>query len=60
MAKDSSELAKQFIDRSLEKAARKSPAPKPSKAAYTRAVRLARVALEELASVASRAHAGQA
>lgn len=49
MAKDSSVLAKQFIDASLK--GRSKP---PSKAAYSRAVKLARQAIEELAEVASR------
>lgn len=42
-------LAKQFIDASLK--GRSKP---PSKAAYSRAVKLARQAIEELAEVASR------
>ena len=49
LAKDSSEQAKKFIDASLK--GRTKP---PSKAAYTRAVRLARVAIEELTVVALR------
>ncbi len=49
MAKDSSEQAKEFIDASLK--GRSKP---PSKAAYTRAVRLARVAIEELTVVSMR------
>ena len=49
MAKDPSEQAKKFIDASLK--GRSKP---PSKAAYTRAVRLARVAIEELTVVALR------
>ena len=49
LAKDSSEQAKEFIDASLK--GRSKP---PSKAAYTRAVRLARVAIEELTVVALR------
>ena len=49
LAKDSSVLAKQFIDASLK--GRSKP---PSKAAYSRAVKLARQAIEELAEVASR------
>ena len=47
--KDASEQAKRFIDASL-----KGRAKPPSKAAYTRAVRLARVAIEELTLVAAR------
>jgi hypothetical protein len=49
LAKDSSQLAKQFIDASLK--GRSRP---PSKAAYARAVKLARQAIEELTRVASR------
>ena len=49
LAKDSSEQAKKFIDASLK--GRSKP---PSKAAYERAVRLARVAIEELTVVALR------
>ena len=50
MAKDPSEQAKQFIDASLR--GRSRP---PSKAAYTRAIKLARQAIEELTHVAQRA-----
>ena len=50
MAKDTSEQAKQFIDASLR--GRNRP---PSKAAYERAVKLARQAIEELTHVAHRA-----
>jgi len=49
VAKDASEQAKRFIDASL-KGSRKPP----SKAAYTRAIRLARQAIEELTLVATR------
>jgi hypothetical protein len=49
VAKDTSEQAKRFIDASL-RGTRKPP----SKAAYTRAVRLARLAIEELTLVATR------
>jgi hypothetical protein len=49
LARDSSEQAKKFIDASLK--GRSKP---PSKAAYTRAVRLARAAIEELSLVAMR------
>ncbi len=52
MAKDSSEQAKRFIDASL-----KGRAKPPSKAAYTRAVKMARAAIEELTLVASRTQA---
>ena len=47
---DSAEQAKRFIDASLK--GRSRP---PSKAAYARAVRLARQAIEELSHVAHRA-----
>jgi hypothetical protein len=50
-AKDPSEQAKRFIDASL-KDARSKP---PSKAAYARAVKMARAAIEELSMVAARA-----
>ncbi len=53
LPKEPSELAKQYIDASLQARARRG-APAPSKAAYARAVRLARAAMEELASVARR------
>ena len=49
MTKDPSEQARKFIDASLK--GRSKP---PSKAAYTRAVRLARLAIEELSLVAMR------
>jgi hypothetical protein len=50
LAKDPSEQAKRFIDASLK--GRTKP---PSKAAYARALRLAREAIKELTLVASRA-----
>ena len=50
LAKDPSEQARRFIDASLD-----GRAKKPSKAAYERAVRLAREAMEELHLVAHRA-----
>lgn len=50
MNQDSSELAKEFIDASL-----KGRAKPPSKAAYARALKLARQAIDELTLVASRA-----
>jgi hypothetical protein len=50
LAKDTSEQAKRFIDASLRGGNRP-----PSKAAYARAVKLARQAIEELAHVARRA-----
>jgi hypothetical protein len=49
LAKDPSEQAKKFIDASLK--GRSKP---PSKAAYARAVKLARTAIEELTLVATR------
>jgi hypothetical protein len=50
LAKDPSEQARRFIDASLD-----GRSKKPSKAAYERAVRLAREAMEELHLVARRA-----
>jgi hypothetical protein len=50
LAKDTSEQAKRFIDASLTGLNRP-----PSKAAYSRAVKLARQAMEELTHVARRA-----
>ncbi len=50
MANESSDLAKQYIDAALK--GRSKP---PSKAAYTRAIKLARQAIDELAHVAHRA-----
>ena len=49
MAKDPSQEAKRFIDASL-----KGRGKPPSKAAYARAVRLARLAFVELTVVATR------
>jgi hypothetical protein len=49
VAKDPSEQAKRFIDASVKKNAKA-----PSKAAYTRAIKLAQVAIEELTLVAAR------
>ena len=49
MTKDPAEQAKRFIDASLK--GRSKP---PSKAAYARALKLARVAIEELTLVATR------
>jgi hypothetical protein len=54
MAKESSELAKQYIDASLQARARLGRPAKPSKAAYIRAIRLARLAIDELVSLAGR------
>jgi hypothetical protein len=50
LAKESSDLAKQYIDAALK--GRSKP---PSKAAYMRAIKLARRAIEELSHVAHRA-----
>jgi len=50
LAEDSSEQARKFIDASLQ-----GRSKKPTKAAYTRAIRLAREAIEELHMVARRA-----
>ncbi|HSS62191.1 MAG TPA: hypothetical protein VLK30_12135 [Candidatus Limnocylindrales bacterium] len=50
MAKESSDLAKKYIDAALK--GRSKP---PSKAAYARAVRIAKQAIEELTHVAQRA-----
>ena len=55
MAKEPSELAKRYIDASLQARARQGRSAKPSKAAYARAVKLARAAIEELTLVARRA-----
>jgi len=52
MARDSDELARRFIDASL-----KGRAKPPSKAAYARALRMAREAIDELSHVARRAKA---
>jgi hypothetical protein len=53
LAKDPSEQAKRFIDASLQ-----GRAKKPTKAAYSRAIRLAREAIEELSMVAQRIQQG--
>ena len=49
LAKDSSAMAKRFIDASIKKQTRP-----PSKAAYARAVRMAREAMDELSRLAAR------
>jgi hypothetical protein len=54
LAKDSSQLAKQFIDASLKARAQQGRVRQPSKAAYQRALKIARQAIEELSQVASR------
>jgi hypothetical protein len=57
LAKEPSELARKYIDASLQARARQGRSAKPSKAAYARAVRLAREAMEELLSLAPRSKA---
>jgi hypothetical protein len=54
LAKESSELAKQYIDASIQARVRLGRPAKPTKAAYVRAVRLARAAIEELSSLRRR------
>ena len=54
LAKEPSELAKKYIDASLHARTRQGRSAKPSKAAYARAVRLAKLAIEELTVVARR------
>ncbi len=54
MSKDSSQLAREYIDGALKARASLGRSAKPSKAAYARAVRLARLAMEELIAVAPR------
>jgi hypothetical protein len=49
LAEDPSEQARKFIDASLQ-----GRSKKPSKASYTRAIRLARLAIEELTFLAGR------
>jgi hypothetical protein len=51
---DSSKLAREYIDGALKARASLGRSAKPSKAAYARAVRLARQAMEELLSLAPR------
>ncbi len=51
MAKDSSQLAREYIDGTLKARASLGHSAKPSKAAYARAIRLARVAMDELMSL---------
>ena len=58
MAKDSSRMARDYIDGALKTRARLGCSAKPSKAAYARAVSLARQAMEELISLAPRARKG--
>jgi hypothetical protein len=54
LAKEPSELARKYIDASLQARARQGRSAKPSKAAYARAVKLARLAIEELTMVSRR------
>lgn len=54
MPKDSTQLAKDYIDGALEARASLGRSAKPSKAAYERAVRLARLAMDELTTLARR------
>ena len=58
MAKDSSQLARDYIDGALKTSARLGRSAKPSKAAYARVVRLARQAIYELISLAPRSSKG--
>ena len=59
MARDSSQMARDYIDGALKTQARLGRSAKPSKAAYARAVRLARQAMEELISLAPRSRQGR-
>ncbi len=54
MAKDSSQMARDYIDGALKARASLGRSSKPSKAAYDRAVRLARQAMDELISLSPR------
>jgi hypothetical protein len=54
MAKDSSQLAKEYIDGTLKARASLGRSAKPSKAAYARAIRMARLAMDELMSLGRR------
>jgi hypothetical protein len=51
VAKDSSQMARDYIDGALKARASLGRSAKPSKAAYERAVRLARLAMDELMSL---------
>ena len=55
MAENTADQAKRFIDASLD-----ARGKRPSKAAYSRAVRLAKDAIEELTRVARKAEEGRA
>jgi hypothetical protein len=52
---DAARLAKRFIDTSLKKGRSRQP----SKAAYARALKMARLAIDDLMHVASRAGAAE-
>jgi hypothetical protein len=52
VAKDSSQMAREYIDGALRARASLGHSAKPSKAAYDRAVRLARQAMDELMALA--------
>jgi hypothetical protein len=54
LAKDSSQMAREYIDGALKTRASLGRSAKPSKAAYERAVRMARQAMDELMSLAPR------
>jgi len=54
VAKDSSQMARDYIDGALKTRASLGRSAKPSKAAYERAVRMARQAMDELISLAPR------
>jgi hypothetical protein len=54
VAKDSSQMAKDYIDAALKARASLGRSSKPSKAAYERAVRTAREAMDELMALAPR------
>jgi hypothetical protein len=55
LAKDPSEEARKYIDSSLKTRARQGRTSPPSKAAYARALRLAKQAIEELTHIKRRA-----
>jgi hypothetical protein len=58
LAKDPSEQARRYIDASLKTRARQGRAGQPTKAAYARAIRLAKDAIEDLMHVSHRAGGG--
>lgn len=59
MQKDSSQMARDYIDGALKARASLGRPAKPSKAAYDRAVRRAREAMEELISLAPRSQSAR-